>query len=74
MVLLEPSYVENALDRLLLCAFNEAAGVDYNNVSLGLLGSYLVSRICNLVKHDLCVELVLRTAQRNESNLHIFPL
>ena len=70
-VLLEPGLVQDVVDGLLLGAFNEGAGVDDDDVCVDILRGQLVARGHHLVEHDLGIQLVLGTAEGDESDLHI---
>ena len=73
-MLLEPCDVENGVDGLLLCAFDECAGVYNDAVSLSFLGSELIACLHNVVKHDLGVAKILCTAERNKADLEILSV
>ena len=66
-VFLEPTDVDNVVDGLLFCAFDEGAGVYNYNVCLGLLSGDLVSRLSHVVEHYLGVQLIFGTAERYKS-------
>ena len=70
-VLLEPAYVDYVVDRLLLRALNERAGVDDDDVRLKILAHDLNSLIIQLAEHDLRIELILRAAERDEEDLYL---
>ena len=71
-MLFEPGNVKDILDGLLLCAFDERAGVDDDNVRLDILGRDLISRGINFVQHNLGVQLILGTTERNKSDFHVY--
>ena len=62
-VLLEPGNIENIVDSFLFCRLDEGAGVDDDDISLGLVGRDLVARVEKVMKHNLGVELIFRTAE-----------
>ena len=71
-VLLEPGLVQDVVDGLLLGALDEGAGgIDDDDVRVDILRGELVARGHHLVEHDLGVQLVLGTAEGDESDLHI---
>ena len=73
-VLLEPGLVQDVVDGLLLGALDEGASVDDDDVRVDILRGQLVACGHHLVEHDLGVQLVLGTAEGDESDLHIwFP-
>ena len=69
-MLFEVSDIENVVDRFLFSRLNKGAGVDYNYICLGLLGSDLVTCRREMVKHYLSVQLIFWTTERNKTNFH----
>ena len=69
-VLLVPRHLENRVDRFLLGRVDERAGVDDEHVGLRRVLRQLVPRLLREAEHHLGVDEVLRTTERNETNLH----
>ena len=69
-LLLEPRQLEDRLHRLLARAVDERAGVD--DQTLGVLGllDERKARLAQEAEHQLGVDLILRTAQGREVDLH----
>ena len=74
-MLFEPSDVENVLDCFFLGTLDETAGIDHDDVRLGILGRDLIAFICEYFEHDLGIHQILGASERNKSDLHsVFPL
>ena len=70
VVLFQPGNIQNVVDRLLLGALDKRTGIDDHNIRLRLLGRDLISRLQNLMQHNLCIQLILGTTQRHKSDFH----
>ena len=60
---------QNIVNGLGLCGVNEAAGIDDHNVTTHGIGANIVTGFPDTVHHTLAVHLILRTAQRNKSDI-----
>ena len=74
-IFLEPGDIEDILDGFFLGTLDKSAGIDHDDVRLGIVGRDLVAMICEYFQHDLGVHKILGTSERNKSDFHmIFPL
>lgn len=69
-VLFEPCDVENVVYGFFFRAFDEGAGIDDDDIRFGVLGGDFVSRLDDLVKHDLGIQLVLGATEGNKTDFH----
>src|SRR5262245_49615937 len=69
-VLLVLRHLENRVDRLLLRAVDEGAGVDDQDLRARRVVGQLVPRLLREPEHDFGIDQILRTTERNQTNLH----
>jgi hypothetical protein len=69
-LVLEPSRLDQGVDRLLLRRIDESAGVDDDHVGLGRLGRRHAAAISQLRQIALAVDGVLVAAERDDGDLH----
>ncbi len=60
--------LQDLVDGLALGAVDKAAGVDDRNVAAVHLADHVMAGLIEQVEHLLAVDLVFRTAERNETN------
>ncbi len=68
--LLPGGHLQNRVDRLLLGAVDEGAGVHDDDVGAVGVGRDLVAGLFSCAEHDLGIDEVLRAAEGNEADLH----
>ena len=66
-------HLEDGVDRLLLRLVDEGAGVDHQHVGGRGIARQLMPRLLREPEHDLGVHKVLRTAEGDHSNFHVYP-
>ena len=68
--LLELRELENGVDRFLFRRIDERAGIDDEDVGFGRVRRQRVAALLREPHHHLGVDEVLRTAERDETDLH----
>ena len=68
MIFLQPSDVENVVDGLLFGALDKRAGIDDDDVGVDVLRNDFEAFRGKLGEHNLRIDKILRTAERDKSN------